>query len=233
MPRNRRTRRGPVHQRVYEADLPNEKCARTGVLSEAGEVVESDDDQGNDCGEQLDRDECAQRGAVDLGEAGGDCGGRPLLAGIRQPPVALLEPPMDVLPFSACAHYVGELLERPAHTFTPRRGSTSCGAATLAPGENPPGISFVDDPRSTVHADNSRVPRSSCAEPGVTERPRTRPLFNGSRCSGLPGHRGSAVIFGEGLDRSDSGYVGDSYLIFPLGLVTRFVNGFVNETPGQ
>ena len=29
----------------------------------------------------------------------------------------------------------------------------------------------MDDPGSTVHADNSRVPRSSRAEPGVTERP--------------------------------------------------------------
>src|SRR5712675_362935 len=52
-------------------------------------------------------------------------------------------------PVSLVRSYVGELLERPAHNFTPRRGSTSCGAATLAPGQNPPGISFVDDPGTT------------------------------------------------------------------------------------
>ena len=87
-------------------------------------VVESDDDQGDDRAEQLDRDESAQRRAVDLGEPGGDCGGRPLLAGVRQPPVALLEPPVDVLPVSRVRSQVGELLEHPAHNFTPRRGST-------------------------------------------------------------------------------------------------------------
>ena len=58
--------------------------------------------------------------AVDLGEAGCDCGGRPLLAGIRQPPVALLEsPPMDVLPFPACAHRSANSSNVPRTTSRP------------------------------------------------------------------------------------------------------------------
>ena len=99
-------------------------------LSEPGEVVKSDDDQGDDRGQQLDREQCAQRGAVDLGETGGDSADRPLLASIRQSPVAELPRPAN----RASSRFPRALIPRAnssnvARTnFTPRRGSTSCGA---------------------------------------------------------------------------------------------------------
>src|SRR6185312_5054511 len=125
-------------QWAYQAGLPDEKCARTGALGEAGKVVESDDDQRDDRGEQLDRDECAQRRAIDLGEPGGDCGGQPLLAGFRQPPVALLEPSMDVVPFPACAHRLANSSNIPHTTSHPDVVVPLwCGDGSTQ--ENPPG----------------------------------------------------------------------------------------------
>ena len=101
---NRRTPREPARSGGDQPEFADDECTRTGVLGEAGEKVESDDDQRDDRGEQLYRDDAAQRATVDLGEPGGDRAGQALLTGFSEPPVTLPEPPTSVVPVPVCAH---------------------------------------------------------------------------------------------------------------------------------
>ena len=71
-------------QRMADAELTDEQVADARVLAEPGGVAEADQDQRDDRGEQLDREQAALRRAVDLHEASDDGGERCHLARLAQ-----------------------------------------------------------------------------------------------------------------------------------------------------